>query len=88
MAMTTCICTTKAYLKGYNITYINTENGTNESAKLSSSREIVFFPLLNAQWESTPEAPYWAHIFIGVIALIVGAVGLIGNVVVIVLFIR
>ena len=88
MAMTTCTCTTKAYLKGYNITYINTENGTNESAKLSTSREIVSFPLLNAQWESTPEVPYWAHIFIGVIALIVGAVGLIGNMVVIVLFIR
>ena len=88
MATTICTCTTKTYLKGYNITYINTENGTNESAKLSTSREVVFFPLLNAQWESTPAAPYWAHFFIGLIALIVGAVGLIGNVVVIVLFIR
>lgn len=87
MATTICTCITKAYLKDNNITYIN-ENGTNESAKLSTSREVVFFPLLNAQWESTPEAPYWAHIFIGLVALIVGAVGLIGNVVVIALFIR
>ncbi|XP_052070135.1 rhodopsin, GQ-coupled-like [Mytilus californianus] len=46
------------------------------------------FPLLHDMWKNEPEVPYGVHILIGFVALIIGTGGLIGNLIVICLFVR
>ena len=72
----------------YNVTFIDFKNRSSENSKFLISHKEQSFPLLHDHWENALEAPYGVHIFIGMVALIVGSGGLVGNILVISLFVR
>ena len=76
------------YIDRINLTVLHCINVTLENRDLTTRAKIKDLSLLHVHWENEPEAPYGIHLLIGFIALIVGTGGLIGNLMVISLFIR
>lgn len=74
-------------IAAYNYSFIKKENASVERSKIITQK-LKKFPLLHVHWENSAEAPYGVHLLIGIVALIVGSAGLVGNVLVIYLFIR
>lgn len=67
---------------------INISYWETNSSVLYGRTPVQTFPLLHLRWTNEPEAPYGVHILIGLIALILGSAGLVGNIMVIYLFTR
>lgn len=55
---------------------------------IASNSKVQQFPLLHSRWSNEPEAPYVVQLIIGLFAMVLGSGGLVGNILVIYLFIR
>ncbi|XP_063447447.1 rhodopsin, GQ-coupled-like [Mytilus trossulus] len=74
----------------HNISFKIGENDSDDTMRAEHFLHVLQyqFPLLHDMWKNEPEISYGVHILIGFIALIVGTGGLIGNLIVICLFVR
>ncbi|XP_071130157.1 rhodopsin, GQ-coupled-like isoform X2 [Mytilus edulis] len=82
--------TLRNYKYTHNISFKIGENDSDDTMRAEHFLHVLQyqFPLLHDVWKNEPEIAYGVHILIGFVALIVGTAGLIGNLIVICLFVR
>lgn len=82
--------TLRNYKYTHNISFKIGENDSDDTMRAEHFLHVLQyqFPLLHDVWKNEPEIAYGVHILIGFVALIVGTGGLIGNLIVICLFVR